>query len=63
MRRDFTYIDEIVAGVLAALDARRRARGARRRTASTTSATTAPVELERFIGAIERPRAARPSAS
>ena len=43
MRRDFTYVDDIVAGVLAALDhppAGRRP--AEPRTASTISATTAP---------------------
>ena len=48
MRRDFTYIDDIVAGVIAWLDdpprttARRRQAAAWRRTASTISATTAP---------------------
>ena len=49
MRRDFTYIDDIVAGVVACArqPARgrrrwRRRAGASRRTASTISATTAP---------------------
>lgn len=37
--RDFTYIDDIVAGVLAALD-RPLTWGTARRTGSTTSATT-----------------------
>ena len=44
MRRDFTYIDDIVAGVLGALDAPARPRARTRpkagRIASTTSATT-----------------------
>ena len=48
MRRDFTYIDDIVAGIVAALDhppqttARRRRGAAGRRTGFTTSATIAP---------------------
>ena len=66
MRRDFTYIDDIVEGVIAHLDqvARSRSRVARRRpgsgaragrrTASTTSATTAPVELSYVIALIEK---------
>ena len=40
MERDFTYIDDVVAGVLAALD-RPPAAGDRRRTGSTISAITA----------------------
>ena len=65
MQRDFTYIDDIVEGVVRVLDrpaAARPGRGRRtrpiprrapRRTASTTSGTTNPVELLQFIGAIE----------
>ena len=42
MRRDFTYIDDIVAGIVACLDIRRRpmSGGSERRTGSTISATT-----------------------
>ena len=41
MRRDFTYVDDIVEGVVRVLDAPAgRRRRAARRTPSTTSATT-----------------------
>jgi UDP-glucuronate 4-epimerase len=40
LQRDFTYIDDIVAGVVASSTARRRPTR-KSRTASTTSATTA----------------------
>lgn len=48
MQRDFTHIDDIVAGVIASLDhrrptmARKRPAASRRRTGSTISGTTAP---------------------
>ena len=65
MQRDFTYIDDIVEGVVRVLDRARepqpastaRARsGARatRRIGSTTSATTSPCGLLDFIAALER---------
>ena len=72
MQRDFTYIDDIVEGVVRVLDrpaepdpdwkcerARSRDEHARR-TASTTSGTTSPVELMQFIGRSSRRSAARP---
>ena len=55
MRRDFTYIDDIVAGVVAcARPAAPTRTGPRRRTGSTISATIAREELRDFIAAIER---------
>ena len=42
MKRDFTYIDDVVGGVLAALDHPPEERAMRCRTGSSISATTAP---------------------
>ena len=60
MRRDFTYIDEIVAGVLAALD--RVPTGAAQEPPHRVYnlGNHRPVELEHFIGAIEQ-AAGRPA--
>ena len=51
MRRDFTHIDDIVAGVLGALDAPADAASLHR---VFNLGNHAPVELERFIGVIEQ---------
>lgn len=51
MRRDFTHVDDIVAGVLGALDAE-PADGARHRVFNLGNHT--PVELEHFISVIEQ---------
>ena len=52
MRRDFTFIDDIVAGVLGALDHPPHDRP-RRIAASFNLGNHTPVELERFIAVIE----------
>ena len=54
MRRDFTFVDDIVAGVLGALDhpPEASADGPAHRVFNLGNHT--PVELERFIGVIER---------
>ena len=55
MRRDFTYIDDIVEGVVRVLaQPPPRPDAGARRTRSTTSATTTAVELETFIATLER---------
>jgi UDP-glucuronate 4-epimerase len=53
MRRDFTYIEEIVAGVLAALDRAPAGDGEPPHRVYNLG-NHRPVELEHFIGAIER---------
>ena len=64
MQRDFTYVDDIVEGVVRVLDRRPPHRRPARRTRSTTSATTQPVELDEFIATLERAaRHARRSAT
>ena len=64
-KRDFTFVEDIAEGVVRALDRMaqpdpqvgqqriRTRRPAARRSASTTSATTAPVELMRYIEVLE----------
>ena len=54
MRRDFTYIDEIVAGVLAALDRVPVGPDSEPPHRVYNLGNHRPVELERFIGAIEQ---------
>jgi UDP-glucuronate 4-epimerase len=54
MRRDFTYIDEIVSGVLAALDRPPADDGAAPPHRIYNLGNHRPVELEAFIAAIER---------
>ncbi len=54
MRRDFTYIDDIVEGVVRVLDRPPRPTLTARLTRSTTSAITNPVGLETFITTLER---------
>ena len=53
MRRDFTYVDDVVEGVRPRRCAARRPARRARRTRSTTSAITRPVELETFIATLE----------
>jgi len=54
MRRDFTYIDEIVAGVLAALDRVPAGPDAAPPHRVYNLGNHRPVELEHFIGTIEQ---------
>jgi UDP-glucuronate 4-epimerase len=54
MRRDFTHIDEIVAGVLAALDRPPADGGAAPPHRVYNLGNHRPVELEHFIATIER---------
>ena len=53
MKRDFTYIDDVVEALVRLIDRPPAAEGTSRRRRSSTSATTPPVPLDRFIAAIE----------
>ena len=54
MRRDFTHIDDIVTGVLGALDRAADGNGANPPCAIYNLGNHRPVELEHFIGVIEK---------